>query len=187
VAVIEPPGREACTVTLRNVELGDAEIYVRLRCDPIMMAELGGPQSREDVLAKHLRDVATAEADQAWILMVIPEATAPAVAGCVVVWTHSDHGAPVSEIGWMVLPGFQGRGVAKSAVTEVLHRARTEDRWGVIHAFPQITNGPSNGVCRSLGFDLLGQEWIEFAGSQFHSNHWAIDPQRLPDSLVPTR
>jgi hypothetical protein len=32
---------------LRDVEPGDVGAYVRMRCDPVMMAELGGPQPRE--------------------------------------------------------------------------------------------------------------------------------------------
>jgi hypothetical protein len=27
-----------------------------------------------------------------------------------------------------------------------------DDRWGLVHAFPATTNGPSNGICRSVGF-----------------------------------
>ena len=34
---------------LRDVELGDVAAYVRMRCDPVMMAELGGP-THADVL-----------------------------------------------------------------------------------------------------------------------------------------
>ncbi len=33
-------------VRLRDVELGDVSAYVRMRCDPVMMAELGGPLPR---------------------------------------------------------------------------------------------------------------------------------------------
>jgi hypothetical protein len=28
---------------LRDVQLGDVDAYVRMRCDPVMMADLGGP------------------------------------------------------------------------------------------------------------------------------------------------
>ena len=34
---------------LRDVELGDLSAYVRMRCDPVMMAELGGPLPREAI------------------------------------------------------------------------------------------------------------------------------------------
>ena len=38
-------------------------------------------------------------------------------------------GTELSEIGWMVLPEFQGQGVGKRAVRAVLELARDEDRW----------------------------------------------------------
>ncbi len=68
---------------------------------------------------------------------------------------------------------FQGRGVAKAAVRAVLDRAREEGRWGVVHAFPAVQNGPSNGICRSLGFTLLGEQDVVFADRRLRSNHWA--------------
>jgi RimJ/RimL family protein N-acetyltransferase len=169
-------------VVLRSVEAGDAEVYIRMRCDPAMMGELGGPRPRDEVLAKVQRDVARAQDDTDWILMIIPQATAPEVAGSVVVWTNREHGEPFTEIGWMVLPEFQGHGVAKAAVRTVLERARLDGRWGDVHAFPSVTNGPSNGICRSLGFALLGEESIEFMGQRFVSNHWVANPPALPDA-----
>ncbi len=36
-------------VRLRDIELGDVDAYVRMRCDPVMMAELGGPLPREGI------------------------------------------------------------------------------------------------------------------------------------------
>jgi hypothetical protein len=36
-------------VRLRDVELGDISAYVRMRCDPVVMAELGGPLPREGI------------------------------------------------------------------------------------------------------------------------------------------
>jgi RimJ/RimL family protein N-acetyltransferase len=163
-------------VKLRNVEPGDVDLYIRMRCDPIMMAELAGPLPEDGMAAKVARDVADAEAGRAWILMIVLDETDPGlVAGSVAVWTNTEHGEPYSEIGWMVLPEFQGRGVAKAAVRAVLDRAREEDRWGVVHAFPGVQNGPSNGICRSLGFTLIGEQDVVFADRPLRSNHWQID------------
>jgi hypothetical protein len=39
-------------VRLRDVELGDVDAYVAMRCDPAMMAGLGGPLPREGIEAK---------------------------------------------------------------------------------------------------------------------------------------
>ena len=54
--------------------------------------------------------------------------------------------------------------------------ARDDGRWGLVHAFPAITNGPSNGICRSLGFRFAGERDVTFAGRVLRSNHWVIDP-----------
>jgi RimJ/RimL family protein N-acetyltransferase len=89
---------------------------------------------------------------------------------------HNEDGAELSEIGWMVLPEFQRRGLGKAAVRMLLTMARQDGRWGQVHAFPGATNAPSNGICRSLGFTLVEEKDIDFAGLILHANHWVIDP-----------
>jgi RimJ/RimL family protein N-acetyltransferase len=164
-------------VRLRDVELGDVSAYVRMRCDPVMMAELGGPVPRDGIEAKVARDVQQAAADAAWIKMIIPDGSGPeVVAGSVVLWSHDDSGAPMSEIGWMLRPEFQGQGIAKSAVRMLLALARDQDRWGLAHAFPAVTNAPSNGVCRSVGFRFVEETETTFADRLFRTNHWVVDP-----------
>ncbi|MDH4112986.1 MAG: GNAT family N-acetyltransferase [Actinomycetota bacterium] len=49
---------------LRGVTLDDLDLYVALRCDPEMTAELGGPQSREGIPDKVRDDVAAVERDE---------------------------------------------------------------------------------------------------------------------------
>ena len=162
---------------LRDVELGDVGAYVRMRCDPVMMAELGGPLPREDMAAKVARDAQQAAADAAWIKMIIPDQSAPGVvAGSVALWSHEDAGTAMSEIGWMVLPEFQGRGIATTAVRMLLALAGEQERWGLVHAFPAVTNAASNAVCRSAGFRFAGEQDTTFAGRVFRTNHWVINP-----------
>ena len=161
---------------LRDVELGDVDAYVRMRCDPVMTAELGGPLPREGIEAKVARDVREAAADTAWIKMIIPDEAAPAaVAGSVALWSHED-GEHISEIGWMVLPEFQGRGIGTKAVRALLLLARDDGRWGLVHAFPAVTNGPSNGICRSVGFRFAGEQDLMYAGQVMRTSHWIINP-----------
>lgn len=162
---------------LRDVTVDDLDAYVRMRCDPVMMTELGGPLPREGMADKVRRDAREAAADQSWIKMIVPDADRPdVVAGALTVWSHDPGDGPLSEIGWMVLPEFQGRGLAKRAVRTLLDRAWDEGRWGDIHAFPATGNGPSNGICRSLGFRLLGEVDMPFADRLLRSNHWTIAP-----------
>ena len=162
---------------LRDVEPGDADAYLRMRCDPAMMSELGGPQLPEDVLLKVSGDVAAARSGESWILMI--ELDGGQVAGTVVVWAHEVNGTHLSEIGWMVLPEYQGQGLASAAVRETLARAGVERRWGTVHAFTAFTNVASNALCRSVGFTLQGQQEIEFMaspGALFIANHWTVTP-----------
>jgi RimJ/RimL family protein N-acetyltransferase len=91
------------------------------------------------------------------------------VAGTVTLWTHGAGDQRISEIGWMVLPEFQGRGLGKRAVRMVLDAARADGRWGTVHAFPAVTNGPSNGMRRSLGFTYAGEQDTEFAGRRLRT------------------
>ena len=164
---------------LRDVQPGDVDAYVQLRCDPVMTAELGGPQPREGIEDKVARDVADAAAGTALIKMIVPDEAAPAtVAGSVALWRHDSGGQDLSEIGWMVLPGFQGRGVGKQAVRMLLGLAGQQGRWGVVHAFPSVSNAPSNGICRSVGFRFAGEADVPFAGRIFRTNHWVIHPGR---------
>ncbi|MDX6287459.1 MAG: hypothetical protein QOG53_2944 [Frankiales bacterium] len=139
-----------------------------------MMADLGGPQRPDDMPAKVARDVELTEADGAWVLMIVPGEDPSVVAGTVALWPHEGD-SPKSEIGWMVLPEFQGQGLAKAAVGEVLQRARADGRWGVVHAFPSVTNVASNALCRALGFSRVAEEDLLFSEQIFRVNHWCVD------------
>lgn len=162
---------------LRNVRPDDLDAYLRMRCDPVMMADLGGPLPRDGMEEKVRRDAEAAATDTVWAKIIIPDRGLPeVVAGCVSIWSSDDGEGPVSEIGWMVLPEFQGRGLGRLAARTLLEQARDEQRWGTVHAFPATGNGASNGICRSLGFRLLGERDVTFADRILHVNHWAIDP-----------
>ena len=155
-------------VLLRDVQPSDVDAYVRMRCDPVMMADLGGPLPRDGIEAKVDTDVRKTRADDYWISMIVPDSAAPeVVAGTVGLWSHENGAdAELAEIGWMVLPEFQGQGYAKRAVRAVLERARDDGRWGVVHAFPGVSNVASNALCRSVGFTFAGERTVTFAGRE---------------------
>jgi RimJ/RimL family protein N-acetyltransferase len=160
---------------LRPITIDDLSLYEGLLCDPLVMQELGGPLPREGVADKLRRDVASVEAGEGWIFKIVTDRRAGTAAGSVCIWESTWQGKPINEMGWMVLPKFQGRGLGGEAVRAILHKARTEGRWDVVHAFPGITNGPSNGICRKTGFALLEECEVDFAGRILHCNHWRLD------------
>ncbi|MGH2765208.1 MAG: GNAT family N-acetyltransferase [Actinomycetota bacterium] len=54
--------------------------------------------------------------------VIVPDGELGGGAGTVCIWDHDWNGERISEIGWMVLPAFQGRGLATAAVRSILQR-----------------------------------------------------------------
>ena len=160
---------------LRDITMEDLALYQRLLTDPTMMADLGGPLPRDGLPQKLRGIVEEVQADRTWYSVIVPDDDPGRAAGTVCIWHHDQDGEPINEIGWMVLPAFQGRGLATAAVRSLLDRARAEHRWEVIHAFPAVTNGPSNAICRKTGFEKLEDVSYEYQGRTLHGFHWRID------------
>ena len=133
----------------------DFPLLVRLNA-PEMTDHLGGPETAEQLEMRHQRYVAAAQsgifadsdtAHAAYIFKAIlqPEGV---VVGGVNFWDREWNGELVYEMGWGVVPEFQGRGLASAAVAQAVQIARATKRRRAIHAFPNVDNGPSNGICR---------------------------------------
>jgi RimJ/RimL family protein N-acetyltransferase len=162
-------------VELRPIEIGDLALYESIHCDPAMMEHLGGPLPREGLAEKLQRDAATTAAGETWVLKLILDEDRGTAAGTVSIWERTWEGRRINEIGWMVLPAFQGRGLGSEAVRAVLEKARREKRWDVVHAFPSVTNGASNAICQKMGFSNLGERDFSFHGRPLRCNIWRLD------------
>jgi RimJ/RimL family protein N-acetyltransferase len=135
-----------------------------------MTEHLGGPESDERLLERQRRY----ESEVPNQFKIIDEASGTGV-GWVGYWERDWQESPVYEIGWAVLPAFQGRGLARAATREALSLARREDGRRYVHAYPSVANAPSNALCRSLGFRLLGVHAFEYQGKAMHCNDWQFD------------
>ncbi|WP_207400592.1 GNAT family N-acetyltransferase [Actinomadura roseirufa] len=141
---------------------------------PEMKEHLGGPETEEQVLARHRRYV---NGDgflggQMYRIVALPEGEP---AGNVGFWGRVWQDEPVYESGWRVLPSFQGRGIAIAAVREVVAAARRGDR-RYLHAFPSVGNPASNAVCRKAGFVLMSECDFEYPPGHINrSNDWRLD------------
>jgi RimJ/RimL family protein N-acetyltransferase len=146
----------------------DLPLTVALETDPDVMRELGGPIASSAIPAIHQRRLT-----DPWWLKIVPEPGGPAV-GTIGIWPAEHDGDTIHETGWMVLPEFQGRGIASAALTMLIERVRAEPVFESMHAFPPVTNAPSNALCRKFGFELLGDADFVYAGRTLHCNHWAL-------------
>jgi RimJ/RimL family protein N-acetyltransferase len=152
---------------------GDFPLLVRLNA-PEMTEHLGGPETDEQLRRRHERYVGLAGSTEAFIFKVVIEPTGE-VAGNVNFWEREWQGRQVYEMGWGVLPEFQGRGVASAAVANAIEMARSGGRRDTIHAFPSIENGPSNAICRKAGFQLMGEVPFEYPkGHWMRCNDWRV-------------
>ena len=148
---------------------GNLGLIERLLGDPAMTVYLGGPESSAklaDRQARYERD-----ANQFQIVVAPGERV-----GWVGFWEQTWRHREVYEMGWSVLPEFQGRGIAAAAALQVVEAARAEGRHRFLYAFPSVHNAPSNAVCRKAGFALLGEcEFEHPPGSVIRGNEWRID------------
>jgi RimJ/RimL family protein N-acetyltransferase len=162
-------------VELLPITLDDLPLYEAVHCDPRMMEHLGGPLPRDGMADKLRLDVATTEAGETWVLKVIPDPTTGVAAGTVSLWDHEVDGQPVTEMGWMILPEFQGRGLGSRAVRAALDRAWVTGRWTVINTYPPVSNPASNAMCRKNGFVFVRERDLEYRGHVLRCNQWTID------------
>ena len=157
---------------LRPIELEDEAFYRSLMTDPEMMRDLGGPRPHDGIAEKVRSLVEGVRSGENWYFVIVEDGRD---VGTICVWDHDDLGTQTTEIGWIVGTPFQGRGIATAAIAEVLRRARAEDRWSFIDAFPAVSNGASNAVCRKAGFDRLGEVETDGVGGVLRCAHWRAD------------
>ncbi|HYU83519.1 MAG TPA: GNAT family N-acetyltransferase [Kribbellaceae bacterium] len=139
---------------------------------PELMVHLGGPETEEQIVARHRRYV---EGDtftgQLYSIRLGREPV-----GTIGYWEKDWQGETVFETGWTVLPEFQRRGIAVAATRAVIEEARAAGGCRHLHAFPSVENDGSNGVCRKAGFTLLGTYDFEYPkGHWMRCNDWGFD------------
>src|SRR5262245_35140410 len=161
------------TVTIEPWGRGDLPLLERLMGDPRMTEHLGGPEAPEKLRVRQGRYESVKAGDR--MFKIVDTASGVGV-GSVGYWTKEWRDEQVYEIGWMVVPEFQGRGIPVAATTQAIERAVRDDKHRFMHAFPSVGNAASNAICRKLGFELLEACQFEFPKGHFMTcNDWRLD------------
>jgi RimJ/RimL family protein N-acetyltransferase len=159
---------------------GDLPLLRRLLGDAATMTHLGGPESEEQLVKRQARYEGMADGARGSMYKVLDAATGEPL-GSVGYWESSSNDETVWETGWHTLPGAQGRGVATAAMRALIERLRADGRHRWLYAFPGVDNGPSNALCRRLGFELLGAGDYEYPpGNPMRCNDWRLDLRAEP-------
>jgi RimJ/RimL family protein N-acetyltransferase len=170
-----PTEQTSSAVRLEPWGRGDLPLLEKLLGDPRMTEHIGGPETPEKIAERQVRYEKAADSDTTHVFKVVDATTSEGV-GWVGYWERSWRDQQVYEIGWSVLPAFQGRGIAGQATAQALVDAKSGGRHRFVHAFPSVDNAPSNAICRKLGFTLI--EALEFAyppGNLMLCNDWRLD------------
>jgi len=152
---------------------GDLPLLERLMGDAAMTEHLGGPEPHEKIVDRQARYERLVASGPGCMFKIVVDG---APAGSVGFWDRDWRDMDVYEIGWSVLPEFQGRGVAKAATALAIDAARADGTHRYVHAYPKLENAPSNAICERLGFELLGACDFEYPkGNPIRCNDWRLD------------
>jgi len=165
----------AASVSIRPYAEEDKCVLEKTLGDPTQMVYLNGPESPEKLLKRHKKYVAMSADQCAGCVYTITIGPENAPVGNVGYWETEWDGLKGWETGWFVLPEFHGKGIATAAMKMLVTIvAKLERRY--LFAFPSVNNGPSNAICRKLGFVLIKEVDTEYPkGSPLRVNVWRLD------------
>ncbi|MEO7223836.1 MAG: GNAT family protein [Devosia sp.] len=134
---------------------------------------LGGPETEEKLRERHSRYLTYHRPGEVEMLRI---ANAGEVVGSIGYWEVSRDGALAYESGWELLVAQHGRGFGSGAARTLMQRLKPVANYRYVFAFPVPDNQGSNGICRTLGFELTGVEEAEYPKGVFAPhNIWRLD------------
>lgn len=158
-------------VGLRQWGRKDRDLLTRAN-EPEMTVFLGGPETDGEVDARHERYLHGWQTGTARAYRVDVDDEPAALIGA---WHVEHDDTPAWEVGWSVLPEWQGRGVARSALRLLLRELVADGSRGLVVAYPSVENAASNALCRGAGFEPHGTHAEQWRGAELTFAVWTLD------------
>jgi RimJ/RimL family protein N-acetyltransferase len=167
------------SVELRTYSEPDRQLTLALETDPGVVGHLGGVRDPGDASRTHERRLAAVAGGDLFCTIVPDRGAGPA--GIIAIWRSEFESRPIHELGAMLLPRYQAQGLAGQAFDLLVPRAQAH---GVteLHAFPAVTNAPSNAILRKLRFRRLEDCDLDYEGRPLRCAHWIRDLSAAPPS-----
>lgn len=153
---------------LRPYTDADLDFVLACRSDPaqtryVPFDVVGGEEEAQAVLVQKIYRSAAREPGEPIQLVAELRATNEPVGEATLVWASEVHQG--GEVGYLVLPGHQGRGYATEMAAAMLRLAFQEFGWHRVTARLDARNDASVAVCERLGMrreaHLLQNEWVK--------------------------
>jgi len=137
---------------LRELTAQDALQIHTLRSDPKVAAMTGRAPSTgiEDAMA-HIYKIGKLMEENASAYWAISLQDNPSLIGAICLWNFDLENA-VAEIGYELLPEYQGKGIMREAIAAVIKYGFEEMKVRTITAFPSSNNASSIKVLKMAGF-----------------------------------
>lgn len=153
------PDTRACSFGLENervslslLDARDRELYVATYTDPVMMAQVGAPLDGEAARVAFDRtckaNLEAALRHRCWVITAAPDG---AVAGLLGLGRKGD----VVEIGGMILPEWQGRGISGHAFPLGMQAAFSDPTVAHMMIRYRSTNTFAAGLMYKIGFNKI--------------------------------
>ena len=143
---------------------------------PEMTRFLGGTETPEKLLQRHENYLRYWESGHAHMFRIDVDGVP---AGTIGWWRMEHNGRPAYETGWGVEPEWQGRGIARMALRQLIADVRADGERDLLVAYPGVDNSPSNALCRGAGFAHTGTETAPWRGGELTFNIWELDMSPL--------
>ena len=143
--------------------------------DPDMMKHLGGPESEEQIVRRHQCYLRLPETGTASMFKLVWGPAFEAVGG-IGFWERTWRDQLIYEMGWFVLPAYQGRGIATKGCRSCCCPSASGTETSIHACIPVVSNAASNAICRKLGFSLIEECDFEYPpGQLMRVNDWCLD------------